>query len=175
MSNTNCSIQINVGDLKELISVELPCFVKSSKTAIEMLGGDAALQSAFDNNTSSCSLQFRFPTKDQTRHNIQGCPIGRQGVLIKIRRKKTDPDNMSVEVLGCVNKTFLFNNPADYQVFSRGSLVLIMMLTCLNFSFYLCQLMLHSTQVAVTFPPNPHWRLSRSLFVVRKTQRVFSI
>jgi hypothetical protein len=105
-----------VGDLKEIVSVELPCFVKSSKTALEMLGGDAALQSAFDSNTSSSSLQLRFPTKDQTRHNVQGGPIGRQGILIKIRRKKTDPTNMSVEVLGCVNKSFVFNNPSDYQV-----------------------------------------------------------
>ncbi len=110
------NVTFTVGELKRLIGVEIPCFVKSTETSMNMLGGRETLQGVFESDAKS--MQLRFPSKDQTRANILGHQVAKNGFLLKIRRKKisgSEEFQTEVEILGNVDKAYVFGFPADYQ------------------------------------------------------------
>ena len=108
---------ISVKDLKSLIHVDMPCFVNSSSSVVQMLGGEALLNNALEKDSNN--IQLRFPSENMCGSNQIGNKIENNGFLVKIRRRKSSSasnHDVSVTVVGCVKKSYVFNNPSDYQV-----------------------------------------------------------
>lgn len=123
----------SVKGLKRFYCVELPCFVDSPIRALSMMGGEhqtiATLQRDGD-----ATLSLQFPNDHSSLSNgIKGSASERRnGLLIKITRKKKkskqhpslevgenecdEKVQTKVEILGFVEKTWTFSEPADYQV-----------------------------------------------------------
>lgn len=137
--NQSHSIIVRYGELdQQFLLVEMPCFVKSIPTALNMLGinrtdlkidknsarnhepKEKTSQYIGDQLLKSGTLNLKLPCDhDPFRHDLEANSITKNGILIKIRRKKNsivDEENHSVEVIGSVSKSFIFNNPADYHV-----------------------------------------------------------
>jgi hypothetical protein len=117
-------------DVKRYYCVELPCFVESTGRAMSMLGGEQHTLATLQREDDS-TLSLQFPNDHSPFSNgIKGSALERKaGLLIKITRKKkkttnqstptqqsTQPINTKVEILGFVEKTWTFSEPADYQV-----------------------------------------------------------
>lgn len=120
MQDSNTSrIVLSVSELKRLVHVDMPCFVKSSASAINMLGGEDFVCNSLDKDVSN--IQLRFPGDNVCSSNQIGSNIESNGFLVKIRRRKNPSrsgQDVSTSVLGVVKKSYVFNNPSDYQVYS---------------------------------------------------------
>lgn len=111
--------------LPEIIAVELPFFASSIESAYSTLGGEEKVKTMIRDGAKSLSLKF------PGLNSLQGSIIGEKattggGLLLRIRRKKVSdkPSSLqdlvkqatSIQVLGRVESTYVFNQPADYQV-----------------------------------------------------------
>ena len=116
ISSSQNSIRFKVGDIKKLIRIELPCLVKSNETAISTLGGINSLYGRLQTFTDDTKFTFQLPNAIPLKSNIIGGVWSRHGVVVKIRRKKSDKSDVKYIVEGVCLKSVIFNNPADYQV-----------------------------------------------------------
>lgn len=114
MASSSATITINIKELDRLKCIELPCFVKDGMAALDMLGGKESVFNGLLQEDISC--QFRFPGSNPLRSNLTGSISGKQGVIIKVVRKKRTKQIMRTEVVGRVHQKVIFDNPADYQV-----------------------------------------------------------
>lgn len=106
---------LSVKDLKSIVHVDMPCFVKSSSSVLKMMGGADMISSTVGKDSNQ--IQLRFPSGNPCSPNQIGSKIENNGFLVKIRRKKnTGAGEVCVKVIGVIKKSYVFNSPSDYQV-----------------------------------------------------------
>ena len=99
--------------------VELPCFVEKAQTAFSILGQDNV-------ESNATCIQLRFPSSDPLRQYILGCRETACGLLVRVKRMRSKSSSESYiysEVIGGVESSFQFSQPADYQVNLTLSLI----------------------------------------------------
>ena len=106
--SSNDSLEVDLGQLRELVGVELPCLSKNNNTALQCLGGE-------DVNLSPNHIYFNFPHLPEQGCALLGVREQKQGLLLKFRRDKRNNET-SVDVVGRVNHVFTFTNPGDFQL-----------------------------------------------------------
>lgn len=114
---------LDVGQsIPNLISIELPCFVKSIKSALDMLGGTEHVQRILSIDDGA-PLECRIPGDNPLRPNLVSTFQTKRSVVLKIKRKKiikngkvTSSTITAFDIVGLVKKTIVFTNPADFQV-----------------------------------------------------------
>jgi hypothetical protein len=116
MSSINVT-STDIAALPELISVEMPCLVKDVDTVNDIFGGSEILHCSLRDN--SASLAARMPGTDIMRRPLNGNKSTCQGLLLRVRRKRGDKSNSSLEtsVVGRVTSAYSFHNPLEYQVY----------------------------------------------------------
>lgn len=107
---------VDIAALPELLAIEMPCIVKDIDTVNDIFGGTEILHNSLRDNSST--LTARMPGTDIMRRPIIGSRSSCQGILLRVRRKRGDKSNSSMEtsVVGRVTSTYSFNSPAEYQV-----------------------------------------------------------
>lgn len=123
--NNDSDAKVIFGELETLARVELPCFTSSAQVALDMMGGEDFLCRSLKNPTNA--LQVKFPSGNVIRPNLTATPLSKNGLLIKIRRRKssscdTEKEKPDIEILGGVPRSYVFNTTADYQVAINTSL-----------------------------------------------------
>jgi hypothetical protein len=121
-NSNNDSTSFVYGDIPTYARIELPCFVSSAQKGLETLGGQGVVCNAL--RDSGTSLQFRFSPNEPSKPSLSSSSVHTNGFLLRIRRRKasnatTDEspsEAPTIEVVGSVNQSFVFTNPADYQV-----------------------------------------------------------
>lgn len=105
-----------------LISVEMPCFVKSQDRALDMIGGSEHVQRTLSVDDGA-PLECRLPGDNILRPNLVSSLQCKRSVVLKIKRKKVIKNGKvvsstitSFDIVGLVKKTVVFTNPADFQV-----------------------------------------------------------
>ena len=111
-SQSSDSISFSVGDLQEVVRLELPCYVSSVESSFEMIGGFNSLKSSLLNDST---VLFRFPGTDPLKGCLHSSIKFKNGLLIKLRRKKISGD-CKATVIGFCRKTIEFDHLADFQV-----------------------------------------------------------
>lgn len=102
--------------------MELPCFVQSTDTAFECVGGyDVASEAMKDTESTDSPIQFRYPGTSTSFTSLSASVQQKKGLLLKIRRKKSSngaptENTVSCQIIGTVDRTIAFNNLADYEV-----------------------------------------------------------
>ena len=119
-SNGRSTIQVVCGEVPEISRLELPCFVQSGEKALDCLGGKDTVCEAMKDSESA--LQFKYPTAEITQTQIAASLVHKNGLLLRIRRKKASagnvqPSDTTCEIVGKVSRSFNFDNLADYQVY----------------------------------------------------------
>ena len=114
-SRNDSSMQvIQYGNLRELIRVELPCLMKDEEKAINLLGGMSAINDAAKDTDNS--LQFKISTFNSNGSTVSATTVHKNGILLKLRRRKDDHTQTECSVLGAVPRSYVFNNLCDYKV-----------------------------------------------------------
>jgi hypothetical protein len=113
LSSQSTNIEINeMNNLPFITMIELPFMTENNEKALSMLGGEKAIKSTIINDgTLHTSLQegYSIPIHSTTQKS--------QGILIRLKRRKNDTEQVpDVEVIGLVKKSYVFNNPATYNV-----------------------------------------------------------
>lgn len=138
------TIKMKVKDLLRLQSIELPCFVQTDKTAYGLLGGEERVLSSL--KTVTPSLQVQLPGSNPLSNGLPGRVVTNAPALVVkiVRRKKkqrkspfssisNDVEDVEViyksEVVGIVNRSISFSDPADYQVGPLLTCVLLCLYT----------------------------------------------
>lgn len=118
-SNNGSLVRAVCGEIPEISRLELPCFVQSNDKALDCLGGKDSVCEAIRDSEST--LQFKYPTTDLTQTQIGASLVHKNGLLLKIRRKKptaggVQSTSTTCEIVGKVSRSFNFDSLADYQV-----------------------------------------------------------
>ena len=124
------SCTFKYSSLPEIITVDLPFFASSTEAAYSTLGGEERLKSLVREGAKTLNLKF------PSQNCLQGALVGEKvstggGLLLRVRRRKVNPlsesgtssllgQDVTVAVLGRVDYAYLFNQPADYQVWIFG-------------------------------------------------------
>lgn len=126
--------------------IELPCFINMNDNNnkniedLNCIGGEKVIISFLKNSNNKNSsttnkmnssnidqVQFRFPINTNTtstatnkylslnKPNLHSSTIRKNGILIKMKKNKKN-NKVNIEVIGISTKSYVFNNPADYQV-----------------------------------------------------------
>ena len=134
------ALRVPLGDAKDLLAIEHPCYVVNVEKGIRMLGGTltVARASAREPECIECSLR----PDDPLAHPLFGVRVPTPGVLLKVTRRKrrAEPGSadaasssaaagssdsaagggeLSVEVVGKVSSSYRFTGLADYQYVSH--------------------------------------------------------
>jgi len=103
-----------------LVMVELPCFVGSKDTAMQLLGGDEYVSRCIQKR--SLMLPLRYSAVDPLRQNIMGKREATSGLLVRIKRKRSRSEvasgaegRVTTEIVGRISTSYHFTQPADYQ------------------------------------------------------------
>ena len=122
MAQSSASCRVVCGEVPSFSRVELPCFVQSTEKAFECIGGnEVATEALRDMDITETPMQFRYPSESTSFTSLSASVMQKKGLLLRIRRKKsktgaTAENNASCEIIGTVDRTFAFNNLADYEV-----------------------------------------------------------
>nr|XP_018900534.1 PREDICTED: general transcription factor 3C polypeptide 5 [Bemisia tabaci]XP_018900535.1 PREDICTED: general transcription factor 3C polypeptide 5 [Bemisia tabaci]XP_018900536.1 PREDICTED: general transcription factor 3C polypeptide 5 [Bemisia tabaci] len=110
------------GFSRRLFCVEYPGIVKNEDKMIETLGGLTGISRVVSEPGLKLGLKFR--PEDRFCKSVFGHPVDSRGLLlkIKIRKKKssnstedTKPVLVSTEIVGCVEKSFVYDTLCDFQ------------------------------------------------------------
>jgi hypothetical protein len=118
------SLKVRWGDLTRVESVEMPVFVskKAEEKAFTMLGGKDVTVNNVRHGVRT--LKFNHPGKSAITRGIEGTRSNSLGLVIKVKRgtkrkssssAKKGSSELEVEVLGKVQHSYKFDNPADFQ------------------------------------------------------------
>lgn len=120
-SSSHSVLTATAEEMKPIYMVNMPCFVNTEDTAIDMLGGQEHVAYTIKNETST--IQLRFPNHNPFAYNLIGSIGSKSGVLLRIKRKKSSISNSSTssdrpiaEIVGKVTKGYDFKIPSDYAV-----------------------------------------------------------
>jgi len=122
MSQSLATCRVVCGDVPSFSRVELPCFVQNTEKAFECIGGHEVVTEALkDTDLTETSMQFRYPATSTSFTSLSASVLQKKGLLLRIRRKKnatgaTPQNSASCQIIGTVDRTFAFNNLADYEV-----------------------------------------------------------
>jgi hypothetical protein len=110
----------NLESLPVFQIIELPCFIRDNQQALKCIGGlENAMKELVKSNPNIC---FRFPGENPLRSTLVATPKSKASLVLKVTRKKKKSTgeviSESVSIEGVVEKAFVFENPADYQVIS---------------------------------------------------------
>lgn len=112
--NIVSKIVISENSCKKFLLVEVPALIQNEKKAFEFLGSKEIVEKQLNNQVE---LHFRFPGENPLRSTLISNKVNKSGLLVKIRRKKSNPEApLAQEVLGVVTTGKSFETPADYQV-----------------------------------------------------------
>lgn len=136
-----------------LLCVQYPGYVASLPKVMATIGGDSAVERAYNN--SNALLELRFRPNNPAAHPIRAVREPANGILLKIRRKKSsslDPSREdeeaaveSVEVLGVIRSEFKFSGTdTTVVVVCITCLVAHRLQACATFSF--CPFFLRSNR-----------------------------
>ena len=120
-------------DLPEIVMVELPFFASSTDSAYSTLGGEKKMKMMIRDGAKTLSL--KFPSLNSLQCSIPGEKVSTGGgLLLRVRRKKASASSSTqqgsqehattVQVLGRVDNAYIFNQPADYQVYITNTILL---------------------------------------------------
>lgn len=126
------TLNVNFSDMKELIAIDLPCYVKDYKKGIEICGGESNIKNTFQSKSSFIQISLNS-NSDPLRHHVNGCKEKSACLLLKLTRSgvlesasPTSSSSSSVpekklvkaEILGRTYESYCFNQSADYQFLS---------------------------------------------------------
>ena len=117
MEEAEGSFKFTFNDMKTLTRVEMPCFTDDLQKCYDMMGGEDMVSDILKDN--AVPLQFRFPTDNMNKSNLSASTINKNGFLLRIRRPKSGQQPSTIEVVGAVPKSHVFDNIADYQVYNK--------------------------------------------------------
>jgi hypothetical protein len=107
-------IRVVCSELKEYARIELPAFVNDIDSTFAALGAESAVLAA--NNNEDSPLQFKLSSLPANSSTTTASVVHKNGLLLRVRRSRKNPENTSCTVLGIVPKSHIFNNLADYKV-----------------------------------------------------------
>lgn len=103
--------------------VEMPCIVRSTPQALQMIGGEDHVLK--DLKKAESDLKCRLPTTSPVGSVLHcSTTTTSPGLIVKLRRKKTEtrqPSGVTAQVVGVVGKKIKFDNCADYQFLPQST------------------------------------------------------
>jgi hypothetical protein len=114
MDTESDSIRVICSDLKEHARIELPVFVDDIGSTFAALGAEPAMLDAANNEESP--LRFKLSSLPANSSTTTASVVHKNGLLLRVRRSRKNPEDTSCTVLGIVPKSHVFNNLADYKV-----------------------------------------------------------
>ncbi|CAI2348767.1 unnamed protein product [Caenorhabditis sp. 36 PRJEB53466] len=106
-------------DQKQLVLIKYPAIVKSTENALKTMGGIQQISSAHFNNhalelnhTPDNPFTSRIMAERKTQENVTS---GTLHLVMKIKRKKSDPSVVKTEFLGMVSTVYSFDVMCDFQ------------------------------------------------------------
>ena len=143
INNVNVNVNVQVKTLNELVSIEYPCFVSSTKKAIDMINGENVIKSILNNKQNGGEQVLRLNLHNRANLYEQLLPTNVDmlrspliskytnneshitSLVIRLKRKrkrnvvgKNDlKEVVKLEVVGKISETYEFPYPADIQVF----------------------------------------------------------
>lgn len=107
------NICVSYGSVDSLLRVELPVIQQNLSKAVASVGGDSALTEV----STDPSHQLHYSTKDGKGSLALGSSLtNKNGLLIRLRRRKSQPEHTECEVLGAIQHSHAFTSLADYKV-----------------------------------------------------------
>ena len=142
-SDEIAAVHCKYGELPKITAVELPFFTQSPSVAFEALGGEETTCKTIANGGKV--MHLKYSQLNRLEPMIRGENVSTNGgLLIRLRRRRivsnttsmmnSSSDNSSsntshtmcteqsiqyetdVKILGRVDRAYVFNDPADYQV-----------------------------------------------------------
>ena len=96
------------------VLVDYPGYISNPANAVKTLGGPQELDAAVREGRSLIKLQLR--PQDQSCHPLYGERQNCQGLLLRISRRKGQPDaDVKVRVAARIQSRYTFQGLADYQ------------------------------------------------------------
>lgn len=127
------TLKVNFSDMKTLIAIDLPCYVKDYKKGIEICGGESNIKNTFQSKSSFIQIKLNS-NADPLRHHLNGCREKSATLLLKLTRSSVQPSSsvsssssssslpekklIKAEILGRTYESYCFNQSADYQFLS---------------------------------------------------------
>lgn len=109
------SVLVNVRDLGNYVSIDMPILSSSLQTSLAILGGSECLERAVRNKATYVSMKLPGSHADTLRSQVVGTREFSTGFILKVRRSKsTDTSNYSV--VGKTTSSYNFKQPVDFQV-----------------------------------------------------------
>jgi len=120
----------NSSEIRQYGIVELPCFVNSAETGLNMLGGlEKVKKVLLADSSNASSIKLNFSVGDPLRKGISSEKVLCPGIVVRLKRKRIDrtdkesddthdddSSKMTYEVLGLTKQIIHFRSPADFQV-----------------------------------------------------------
>ncbi|WIA33960.1 hypothetical protein OEZ86_007055 [Tetradesmus obliquus] len=95
------------------VAIHLPGFISSVDSALQTLGGEAALEKALQDNAL---LKLRLRPVDPASHPLFGERLEHPGLVLRIARPKGQPDAAPrISVVCRTHASYAFTGLADYQ------------------------------------------------------------
>uniref|UniRef100_A0A383W949 Transcription factor IIIC subunit 5 HTH domain-containing protein n=1 Tax=Tetradesmus obliquus TaxID=3088 RepID=A0A383W949_TETOB len=95
------------------VAIHLPGFISSVDSALQTLGGEAALEKALQDNAL---LKLRLRPEDPASHPLFGERLEHPGLVLRIARPKGQPDAAPrISVVCRTHASYAFTGLADYQ------------------------------------------------------------